>query len=70
MQYIRYKNAESGYDLVKWTSESYTLHPHHKLVKDVIKDVELMCDTVYLIQIAHFKQYYTTYEKNQEKNSG
>ena len=31
------KNIESGYYIVKWKSESYTLQYYQKLEKDVIK---------------------------------
>ena len=61
------KNIESGYYLVKWTSGIYTLQLSYKLGKYVIKDDELVRDEVYLNPLRNFKQCYTPYEKNKEK---
>ena len=50
-------NAENGYYLVKWTSESYTLKSSQNLGKD-----ELVHDAVYLNPLDNFKLWYTPYE--------
>ena len=47
--------------LVKWKSDSYTFQSYHKIVRDVIKVGELVCDVVYLNPFANFNQWYTTY---------
>ena len=66
--YTTEKNSESGYYLVKWTSDSYNFQYYHKLVKYVIKSGELVCDAVYLNTLANFKRWYTPNEiENQEK---
>ena len=52
------KNAYSGYYLVKCTSDSYNFQYSNKLRKYYIKDVELVCDTVYLNPMANLKQWY------------
>ena len=62
------KDAESGYYLVKWTIDSYTLHYSNNMGNDVITDGELVCDAVYLNTISNFNQCYNYYEnKNQGK---
>ena len=58
------KNAETGYYIGKWKSDSYTLQYSHNIRKNVIKDVELVYDAVYLNPFAYFKQWYKPYEKN------
>ena len=55
------KNSDSGYYLVKWTSESYTLQYSQKLGKYFIKIDELVCDAVYLNPLANFNKWYTPY---------
>ena len=40
------KNAEIGYYLVKYTSDSYTFKSYHKIGKYIIKAGELVCDAV------------------------
>ena len=50
-----YQNLESGYYLVKWTSEMYTLQYTKKLGNDVIKAGDLGCGSVYLNPLANFK---------------
>ena len=56
------------YYLVKLTSASYTFHSYHKIRRYVIKAGELVYDSVYLNIFDNFKQWYTPYEKKQEKN--
>ena len=34
--------------MIKYTSGSYTLQYSHKIVRGIIKAVELVCDAVYL----------------------
>ena len=61
------KKSESGY-LVRWKIDIYTLQSFHKSGKYVIKDGELVCDTVYLNPISNSKQWFTPYEnENQGK---
>ena len=61
-------NAENGYYLVKWTSESYTFQSTQFLGKYFITAGELMCDAVYLNPLAYFKHWYNIYEnKNLQK---
>ena len=49
----------NGYYPVKWTSDSYTLNFSNKIVRDVIKSGELICDALYLNTFANFKKWYT-----------
>ena len=49
------KNSENGYYLVKWTGGSYTFQASRKILSDVIKAGELVCDTLYLNPFAKFK---------------
>ena len=56
------KYAESGYYLIKYTSESCHLYSSQKLGKYVIKAGELVYDAVYLNSLANFKWWYTPYE--------
>ena len=56
------KNAESGYYLVKWKSESYNLQSSYKWGRYVIKAGKLVCDEAYLNTLANFKHLYTYYE--------
>ena len=55
------------HSLVKWKSNSYTLHYYHKIGRDVINIGELVCDAVYLIPVSNIKQWYNIYEKNEFK---
>ena len=57
------KNAENEYYLVKWKIDSYNLQYSHNIVKDMIKNVDLVCDALYLNPFVNFKQWYTPYEK-------
>ena len=61
------KPPESGYYLVKWTSDQYTSQSSHKTGRDVIKDGDLLCDALYLNKFATFKQWYNPYEKKLRK---
>ena len=55
------KNAENGYYLDKWISDSYTLQYYHKIGRDFIKASELMYDALYLNPYSNSKQWYTPY---------
>ena len=57
------KKIESEYDLVKCTSDNYTLQYSNKIVKGIIKAGDLVCDALYLNPLANFKIWYTSYEK-------
>ena len=48
------------------TSEIYNLQSSQKLGNVVIKDGDFVCDVVYLNTIANFKQWYTSYEYENE----
>ena len=56
------KNAEIGYYLVRWPSDSCTLHNSIKIGKYVIKDGWLVFDSVYLNPLDNLKQWYTLYK--------
>ena len=67
VQYLQYKNTESGYYIVKCRSKSYTLQSYIKLVKDVLKALVLVCDDVYLNPHANSKKWYKPYEDEKMK---
>ena len=56
------KNTESGYCLVKCTSESYIFWSSKKLRNYVIKAGEMLCDGVYFNPLDNIKQWYIPYE--------
>ena len=56
------KNTENWYYLVQWTSDSYTFQYSHKIGRDVIKAVGLVCDAVYLNSSYNFNQWYNPYK--------
>ena len=61
------KNAENGYHIIIWTSDSFTFQYSHKIGRDVIKAGMFVCYTVYLNIFSNFKQWYNPYEKNKGK---
>ena len=60
------KNSESGYYLVKWTSDSYTLQSSHKLEKYGINTGGLVFDALYFNPVANVKHWYTPFEKENQ----
>ena len=63
MQCLQFKNVESVYYLVKWTSERYIFQYYQKLGKCFIKASELVCGVLYLNPLANLMQWYTSYAK-------
>ena len=61
------KKIESEYDLVKCTSDNYTLQYSNKIVKGIIKAGELVCDALYLNPLANFKLWYTSMKNKPRK---
>ena len=63
------KNSESGYYLVKWTSESYTFQYSRQLGNCFIKAGDFVCDVVYFNKLDNFNQWYNPYKyENEGKN--
>ena len=56
------KNVENWYYPVKCASDSYTLQSSHKIGRDIIQYVELVCDAVNFNSFSSPKQWYTPYE--------